>query len=100
MGNPKVVNAKINSWKYRRNIHIGSDYVALQVTVPSCSHCSTCQSRVQEFQQTLANSPNAEYLWGYKQDGAYWVEFPVKSGQDPIMVLSQNLKINVIIGYC
>jgi hypothetical protein len=89
------MTARINGWMYRRNIRISDECVSLQVTVPTCSHCPTCQGRVKEFKRTLADSPDTIHSWGYREDGAYWVEFPVACGEKPLDVLRRNLGVRI-----
>ena len=90
----KTITARINSWMYTRQIRILPDQVGLQVTVPSCSHCHTCQKRVQEFSNTLARKPDVIHQWKYVGDGAEWLFFPRKKG-NPLDVLRRNLEIRI-----
>lgn len=93
----KTVTVGINNWKFKRQVKIGDGQVGLQVTVPSCAHCSTCQKRVKLFTETLATKPNILGVWTYLYDGAQWLFFSVPCGKDPITVLSEALDISVTV---
>lgn len=82
----------INDWQYSRVVRLGPEWVALQVTRPSCSHCPTCQRRVQEFTQTLAGKPEAEHAWAY-DDRACWLILPVRPGENGLERLKEVLDL-------
>ena len=84
----------INSWQNARRVQVLPDQVALQVTVPSCSHCHTCQSRVQQFKGTLADKPEVIHQWK-TQEGAYWLFLPRREEQNPLDLLRNTLGIRV-----
>jgi len=86
---------RVNHWQNRRSIRVLPDQVRLQVTVPSCSHCVTCQRRVREFQEILAQKPDVICQWRTLNDGAYWVFFNRKEDQDPIQLLRDILEVSI-----
>lgn len=91
----QTIRVRINHWKNSRSIQILPDQVGLQVTIPSCHHCMTCQSRIREFTNTLAKKSNVIHQWKYGDDGAQWLFFPVSRGKDPLNILRKNLKIQI-----
>ena len=91
----KVLRVRVNHWQNSRSVRILPDQVGLQVTVPSCSHCPTCQSRVRQFAETLSMKPNALYQWKYPGDGAEWLFLPRPEGKDPLEHLQDTLEVSI-----
>jgi hypothetical protein len=84
----------VNGWRYLRQVRIGQDQIGLQVTVPSCSHCPTCQRRVREFKELLADKPNQIHQWKW-EGGAEWLYVPVQAGSDALETLRHALELRI-----
>ena len=91
----KTFRVSVNWWQNSRWVKVSPDQVALQVTVPSCSHCSTCQGRVKEFSATLARKPNIIHQWKHLDDGAYWLFLPRVKEQDALDLLREVLEVHI-----
>lgn len=89
------VRVWVNHWQNSRAVRILPDQVGLQVTVPSCSHCVTCQRRVRELVDTLARKPEVIHQWKSLEDGAAWVFLPIRNGQKPLDLLRETLEIRI-----
>jgi len=85
---------QVNSWRYRRLMRFDEEMVALQVTVPSCSHCSTCQGRIREIRETLARKPKIGHLWAWN-GGAQWIILQIDGDQKPSRVLAKSLEMRI-----
>ena len=92
---PKTARVSINSWMYSREVEILPNQVGLQVTVPSCDHCPTCQRRVREFTRTLDGKPSVIHQWKSGDDGATWLYLPRTRQQDPLDLLRRVLEIRI-----
>lgn len=87
------LSVTVNHWQNARELQVETDKVGLQVTVPRCSHCSTCQSRVRQFTETLERK---ETLHQWKFEGnAYWLFLPLQGGKDPVRYLGAALEANI-----
>ncbi len=91
----QTATVRVNSWQNLRRVQILPDQVGLQVTVPRCSHCVTCQSRVRQFESTLGRKPDALHQWKYLDDGAQWLFLPRRNEQNPLETLRQTLEIRI-----
>lgn len=87
---------RINHWRYARQLSVGEGKLFLEVTISSCSHCPTCQKRVNAFQQRLLEKPT-ECDWIFRK-GSYWLVFPLPQGTDPLVFLREAL--DCFIEYC
>ncbi len=85
----------VNNWRNRRFVQVLSDQVALQVTMPGCSHCVTCQARVQQLDVTVAQKAHIIHQWKTRDDGAYWLFLPLKNNQDPLQLLRDVLDVKI-----
>jgi len=85
---------QVNHWRYPRRVEVLPDQVALQVTVPSCSHCPTCQRRVRELTEVLERKPNVVHQWKWA-DGAQWIHLPRAKKQNPLQVLGEVLEVRI-----
>jgi hypothetical protein len=85
----------INSWQYSRRIEIGPTTVTLQVTRETCSHCGTCQSRVEAFERALAQKPEVKREWIWKNNST-WLVFPKPQGTDLLEYLRAVLNLSSI----
>jgi hypothetical protein len=85
---------QVNYWQHRRAVVVTSDQIGLEVTVPRCSHCPTCQSRVRGFAETLRTKPTLLHQWRH-ENGADWIYLALRPGQDPLKVLAEALEIRV-----
>jgi len=68
--------------------------VGIQVTVPTCNHCPTCQGRVRGFEATLAKKPEVLHQWKH-QDGATWLFLPWDGEGEPLDLLRRVLEVRV-----
>jgi hypothetical protein len=91
---PTTLRAHINYWQYPREIRIEENRVGIQVTVPTCSHCPTCQERVRTFLGTLQGKPEVEHSWNYL-GGAEWLFISKTSDEDGLDVLRKVLEISI-----
>jgi len=91
----RSIRVNVNHWQNSRSVRIRPDQVGLQVTVPSCSHCVTCQSRVKQFRRTLEQKPTVIHQWKTLDDGACWLFLPRKAQQDPIDLLRKVLEVRI-----
>lgn len=91
----RSTRVSVNHWQNRRSVQIYKDKVGLQVTVPSCSHCVTCQNRVRQFSETLRRKPSLIYKWRTLNDGASWVFIPRSQKQKPLDLLRSALEIEI-----
>lgn len=92
----KHTRVEVNSWQNLRLVEIQPDQVGLQVTVPKCSHCPTCQGRVKEFTGTLSRQPGVMFQWRYLNDGAAWLFLPVTQEENPLQVLRDRLGVKIV----
>jgi transposase len=92
---PEIFKVQVNSWEFLRKVRIMPDQVALQVTVPTCSHCPTCQRRVRDFSALLGLKPQVLHQWKYLEDGANWLFLPKTEEQNGLDLLREVLEIQV-----
>ena len=83
----------INHWQNCRRIRITKNQIGVQVTVPSCSHCSTCQRRVMQFTDLLARKPTVEHEWKWLEDGAKWLFLKQDKPGNPLDFLRETLEV-------
>lgn len=87
-------SVQVNGWSYRRMVMVSENQIGLQTTVPSCSHCPTCQGRVHHFQGMLANKPDQLHQWKWI-DGANWLFLPLKNEENPLDTLRRVLEVRI-----
>lgn len=85
----RSVEVRVQHWMNRREVLIAEDKIAFQLTL-SCSHCATCQSRVEQVQAIMKRSST---LHSFELiNGKLYLILPLGSTEDPVKV------INVVTG--
>ena len=93
MKNVMNIVVKVRDWSRPRLVENRGNAVAMEVARISCSHCSTCSSRI-ETVAARVHFAGIRVKWE-RRKGGQLIVIPLPKGKDPITHLNKLLKLGI-----